>query len=790
MLKPVTSNDGGNQWPQQSVNNDNNATGSSTGSAQPSTHLGEPDRASILLEAPLQTVPNPFLVSPQILSGSTPVTGNSSPPSDNKEAMLATVRQDGLKLMSASKELQGDRDLVLVAVRQNGLALQFASKELQSDKYLVLAAVKQNRSALRHASRELQDDREFNLSVVKQDGLALESVNQVFQNDREFILIALQQNGLSLQFANREIKSTRELVRIALLQNGLALQFADRELQKDRDLILVAVKQNGLALQFAPEEFRAIYNLVYAAVTQNGLALQFASTQLRCERELVLEAVRQNGLALQYSSKQLKSDREVVLVAVRQNRLALAHASSNLRVDEAILLEIIGRDLKAGVTPTANDPEVANRLALLQAEVEQETLKTTSRIAAVDAVMRSAIASIGELFDRQLKIIKALLAQLPDQRNFQTIEQRWETEIAEFRQEQIADYNSLIEQRATIVEDGIEVPLTETKKEELKRNWRATLNKIIDEVGPLEIDAQTNLEALKSHIERQRAVKFDSYNQMMDSKTSLTNRLFQLQHEAHQLFLIRQQWLQSQARDLWCASATGNMGVLNQCLGTFWPWNRRAGVNQLNVKGFAPIHLAVSNDQGAVLDLLLSNSADPCLPDSNKNQPLHWAAKKGLIPIAVKLLNAGGKINALGAEDRCPLHMAVFNGREEGRLDCQIEMTEFLLNHGASINAQVGPRDGSKTALHDAVYFGLTNMVRCLVQRSELDVMICDRNGLSPLYYAVMRGDLDIAALIVGHSSWKPVQDPQNPNHRDKLLQLRIEKNGDEMRLFLRTLAI
>ena len=433
---------------------------------------------------------------------------------------------------------------------------------------------------------------------------------------------------------------------------------------------------------------------------------------------------------------------------------------------------------------------MGNRLTLLQAEIEQEALKTTSRIAAVDDVMRRAIASIGELFDRQLKIIKALLAQQPDQRNFQAIAERWEAEVAEFRQQQIADYKSLMDQRETIIEDGIENPLIQTKKEELERNWRATLNKIINEVGPLEIDPQTNLEALKTHIEKQRAVKFDSYNQMMDSKTSLTNRLFQLQHEAHQLYTIRQQWLQSQARDIWCASATGNIGVLNQCLGRFWPWNRRAGVNELNVKGFAPIHLAVSNDQGAVLDLLLSNSADPCLPDSNQNQPLHWAAKKGLIPIAVKLLSAGAKINAFGAEDRCPLHIAVFNGREEDQLDRQIEMTEFLLNHGASVNAQVGLRDGNKTALHDAVFFGLTRMVRCLVQRMELDVMICDRNGFSPLYYAVARGDLDIAALIVGHSSWRPVQDPQNANHRDKLLQLRIDKNGDEMRRFLNTLAI
>ena len=61
-----------------------------------------------------------------------------------------------------------DREIiVLAAVKQNGLSLLYASKELQNDREIVLAAVNQNSCALKHASKELQNDREIVLTAVR-----------------------------------------------------------------------------------------------------------------------------------------------------------------------------------------------------------------------------------------------------------------------------------------------------------------------------------------------------------------------------------------------------------------------------------------------------------------------------------------------------------------------------------------------------------------------------------------------------------------------------------------------
>jgi hypothetical protein len=43
-------------------------------------------------------------------------------------------------LVHASDELRNDREVVLTAIKQNGLALKYASKELQADPELIQIA--------------------------------------------------------------------------------------------------------------------------------------------------------------------------------------------------------------------------------------------------------------------------------------------------------------------------------------------------------------------------------------------------------------------------------------------------------------------------------------------------------------------------------------------------------------------------------------------------------------------------------------------------------------------------
>ena len=60
----------------------------------------------------------------------------------------------------ASKELREDKEVVLAAVKNNGSAIEFASYALQKDKDILLASVKNNMYAI-YTYRELQHDKDI-----------------------------------------------------------------------------------------------------------------------------------------------------------------------------------------------------------------------------------------------------------------------------------------------------------------------------------------------------------------------------------------------------------------------------------------------------------------------------------------------------------------------------------------------------------------------------------------------------------------------------------------------------
>ena len=58
--------------------------------------------------------------------------------------------------------MKNEKEVVLAAVKQNGDALEYASEGMKNDKKVVLAALAQNGNALQFASEEMQNDKEVN----------------------------------------------------------------------------------------------------------------------------------------------------------------------------------------------------------------------------------------------------------------------------------------------------------------------------------------------------------------------------------------------------------------------------------------------------------------------------------------------------------------------------------------------------------------------------------------------------------------------------------------------------
>ncbi len=75
-----------------------------------------------------------------------------------RQSALATLKKEGYKLRDMPQYMD-DKELVLAAVRDYGLSLKDASPALQANKQVVMAAVKNNGMAIDHASPALQKDK-------------------------------------------------------------------------------------------------------------------------------------------------------------------------------------------------------------------------------------------------------------------------------------------------------------------------------------------------------------------------------------------------------------------------------------------------------------------------------------------------------------------------------------------------------------------------------------------------------------------------------------------------------
>jgi hypothetical protein len=92
---------------------------------------------------------------------------------NDKQEVLAAVKQNGLALKDASDGLKADKEVVLEAVKQSDKAFRYVSDELKTDKDVVIAALNHKHYwLLRYTEEEL-------LEVIKRNGNTLEPLSDL-----------------------------------------------------------------------------------------------------------------------------------------------------------------------------------------------------------------------------------------------------------------------------------------------------------------------------------------------------------------------------------------------------------------------------------------------------------------------------------------------------------------------------------------------------------------------------------------------------------------------------------
>ncbi|KAE9366832.1 hypothetical protein N431DRAFT_384803 [Stipitochalara longipes BDJ] len=138
-----------------------------------------------------------------------------------------------------------------------------------------------------------------------------------------------------------------------------------------------------------------------------------------------------------------------------------------------------------------------------------------------------------------------------------------------------------------------------------------------------------------------------------------------------------------------------------------------ANLSARNFEGQTPLHLAVRNGDTSMVHILLQKGADLEATAANGNKPLYDAAESGYIEIVELLLDFNANVEAFNIDkQRTALHQAVENGH--------FQVAKTLLRDGADIDA-----------------------------RSPL--------GLTPLFCAVRRGDVELVGYLLEHGANKKI---------------------------------
>ena len=114
---------------------------------------------------------------------------------NNLEPTKQNDREKLIKdILGKTKEnLLQDKELLLAGLKQSGQILYFASKEMRDDKEVVLEAVKNKPIIIKFASNRLREDKEIGITAMKTSKKCYEFLGENLKKDEDILAILNEQ---------------------------------------------------------------------------------------------------------------------------------------------------------------------------------------------------------------------------------------------------------------------------------------------------------------------------------------------------------------------------------------------------------------------------------------------------------------------------------------------------------------------------------------------------------------------------------------------------------------------
>ena len=221
------------------------------------------------------------------------------------------------------------------------------------------------------------------------------------------------------------------------------------------------------------------------------------------------------------------------------------------------------------------------------------------------------------------------------------------------------------------------------------------------------------------------------------------------------------------------------------------------------------LYLSIKYGYDKITEYLLEKNKDIIginildIKDKKKKIPLHYAIQKKKINIINKLLEYGSNPNISNIDGYNSLHLSIFTR--------DIEIVKILIKHIGNINSKCL---SGETSLHLAVNLRLTNIALLLIESGininiqdynhEFNVLhyvttinqiqilkiLLDKNininaqdvfGNTPLHYAVLFNDNELAQLLIDNGSNKDIKNNDGEyveTDKDELRNIKILSGG------------
>ncbi|MBL8063095.1 MAG: ankyrin repeat domain-containing protein [Anaerolineales bacterium] len=195
------------------------------------------------------------------------------------------------------------------------------------------------------------------------------------------------------------------------------------------------------------------------------------------------------------------------------------------------------------------------------------------------------------------------------------------------------------------------------------------------------------------------------------------------------------------------AAQSGDLPGLRQALRDGADVN--AVLQEGNTQGCSALMLALLNERFDAAAVLLDHNADvryarpaPHTKDRSRGQSaLWWAATKGHLPLAERLVNMGADVNLPDHFGGTPAIQAAEHGH--------LPLLQYLASQGADLHAKIS--DG-RNAFHLAVRDGRTAVVEYLLAEGA-DPNERGSSGYTALMSAAANNDVDMANILIAHGA-------------------------------------